>query len=195
MRRSLHRLMLAAIVALAAVELQAARMKISAERDKTADFSVLHTYGWLDTLPFVQKMAPDARDPRLTAEALDAPIRAAIDRSLAERRFVPARGEASPDFHVTYLAAVGLDMNVSVLGETYGYITGWGSPFLGYTPTTSLQVIEQGTLIVDVVSADRAKAIWRGQATGAIERTRSERDRLEVINDAVRRMFAKFPKR
>jgi uncharacterized protein DUF4136 len=182
-------------VAMAVVGLDAAGIKVETEHDRKADFASLRSYAWLPTPPYVSQVAPDARDPRLAEEALDEPIRAAVDRVLAGKGFAASADAAGPDFHVVYYAAFGIGMNASVLGEHYGYLTGWGSPLLGTTATTSLRVLEEGTLVVDILRRDRTAAIWRGTATGAVDRSRTRKQRLNTIETAVRKMFAKFPSR
>lgn len=176
-----------------AAGLAAASIKVSTERDKTADFASLRTYRWLPTPPYMNNLHPETRDARFTEDVLDAPIRAAIDRALAGRRYTPAAEGSNPDFYVLYYAAFGVGMNADVLGQHYGYLTGWGSPIIGATPTTTLQIYEQGTLIVDVLRSDRTTAIWRGSATGAVDRGRTEIERRHTIEDAAKKLFSKFP--
>jgi hypothetical protein len=177
----------------ASTSLDAADVKIKTEYDRTADFVSLHSYRWLPTPPYTIGMAPEARDERLERDALDAPIRSAIDKVLGGKRFSVAEGASEPDFHIVYYAAVGVGMNADVLGAHYTYLTGWGSPLLGATPTTSLRVIEQGTIVVDILRRDRTTAIWRATATGAIDRSRNRQQRLRTIEEAAKKMFARFP--
>lgn len=177
------------------VTLAAADIKVKTEYDKKADFASLRTYTWLPTPPYTTTLAPQARDERFERERLDEPIRAAMDRALIAKKFTIAEPESSPDFYIVYYAAMGVGMNASVLGEHYAYLTGWGSPLMGTTATQSFQVIEEGTIVVDVLRGDRTVAIWRGQATGAIDRTRTVEQRLRTIDEAVRKLFAKFPPR
>lgn len=66
---------------------------------------------------------------------------------------------------------------------------------VGATPTTSLRVIEEGTLVVDVLRRDRITAIWHATATGALDRSRNQEQRLRTIDEAVKKMFAPFPPR
>jgi hypothetical protein len=86
-------------------------------------------------------------------------------------------------------------MRADFLGAHYGYLTGWGSPLMGATPTTNLRVLEEGTLVIDILRRDRTTAIWRGTARGAIDRSRTQAERLQVLDDAVRKLFNRFPPR
>lgn len=175
------------------VLLAAADIKVKTEYDRKADFASLRTYTWLPTPPYTTTMAPQARDERFERETLDEPIRAAMDRVLISKHFTFAEPGSSPDFYIVYYAAMGVGMNTSVLGEHYAYLTGWGSPLPGTTATQSFRVIEEGTIVVDILRGDRTIAIWRGQATGAVDRTRTVEQRLRNIEEAAKKLFAKFP--
>ena len=192
MSGSVRRLMVGVAVAAAVVTL-AADVKVKTDHDKQADFTLLRTYTWLPTPPFTMNMAPEARDERFEREALDAPIRASADNVLRAKKFTVAEPSAAPDFFIVYYVTVGVGMNAEVLGEHYGYLTGWGSPLMGTTATQSLRVIEHGTLVMDVLRGDRSTAIWRGTATGAVDRTRSGEQRLRALDGAVKKLLAKFP--
>jgi hypothetical protein len=47
--------------------------------------------------------------------------------------------------------------------------------------------------VVDILRKDRSVAIWRGSATGAVDRPRMREERLKTIDTAVKKMFAKVP--
>jgi Domain of unknown function (DUF4136) len=177
----------------ASVTLAIAGVTVSVEQDPKADLAALRTYRWLPTPPYLNQQPAEARDPR-QLEALDEQVRASVDRALGEKRFKTAGSTATPDFHVVYYAAVGTGMNVGVLGAHYGYVTGWGSAIVGANPTTSPKVIDEGTLVIDILRRDRAVAIWRGTATGTVDRTRTDEERRQTIASAVKEMFAKFPR-
>jgi hypothetical protein len=177
------------------ISVDAADIKVKTERDPEADFAAVRTYRWLPTAPYLNDVARDTRDPRLVQDALDGPIRAAVDRALAANRLKPAGRTDLPDCHVVYYAAFGVDMKADMLGAYYGYVTGWGRRPLGSgSVATSSDILEQGTLVVDILRSDRARAIWRGTATGAVDRTRTDDQRQRTIKTAVEQMFAEFPR-
>jgi hypothetical protein len=186
------RRLLPGLFAVAAIAVVHAAVDVKTNYDRKTDFKAMRSYAWLETPPYRTEIAPDVRDPWLTKESLDAPIRAAVDRALTAKKFTPG-GESASDFFVVYYAAFGAGMNESVIGEHYAYVTGWGTPLLGATPTQSLKVYEQGTLIVDVLQRDRKAAIWRVTATGALDRRKSTDERMKNLESAVKKMFAKFP--
>jgi hypothetical protein len=172
----------------------AQKLEVKSEVDKQADFTTIRTYAVLPPAPMLTDMAPDAvSNPTLSHEALAPPIEAAIERELAERGLVKAAPEAA-DVHVVYMMALRSQVSQSYLGEHYGYITGWGSPVpAGLAPTTSVRGYQKGTIVVDVVRAAQKRGIWRGSVVTKIEALRELEDRIKRIDDAIDRMFQRFP--
>jgi hypothetical protein len=180
-------------LALAAVAV-AQKVEIKTNQAPNTDFKVFKTYAWLPPVPVVKNVAPDAvTNPTLSEEALMPALVAAVDRELAARGFTKAPAE-SADVHVAYFAALSVGFDQSYLGEHYGYITGWASPIpIGLAPTTNVNVYEKGTVLVDMVNRAANKAVWRGTALTRIAQEHSVDKRIERINDAVKRMFEKYP--
>lgn len=183
----------AGLVAVTAV--QAAGVKVKTEFDRSADFTALRSYGWLPTPPYRTQASPDFNDRFLSPETIDAPLRAAVDRALAAKGLRPAAEGTTPDCYLVYYAAFGTTINANVLGEHYAYLTGWGSPQVGGTPTTALRVLEDGTVVLDMLNRDKKVAIWRATATGAVDRDQTDQQRAKKLNGAVADMFKKFPPR
>jgi len=172
---------------------QTAGIKVKTEYDRTADFPALRSYSWLATPPYRTQTSPDAGDRFLSAELIDAPLRATVDRALAAKGLKPAPEGTTADCFLVYYAAFGATINANVLGEHYAYLTGWGSPQVGGTPTTALRVIEQGTVVLDMLNREKKVAIWRATATGAVDRDQTDQERQKRMTSAVSDMFKKFP--
>ena len=191
-RHAIGALMIGALVASLA---PAQKLDIKSEYDRTADFSSLTTYQWLKSPPVKTATAPDAAtNPGLSQEVLEPHILAAVDRELGRRGMRVV--ETAPQVHVVYYAALNVGMDSAVLGSYYQYITGWGSPILpGSAPTISSTVYEEGSIVVDVVSMQSHKAIWRGSASTRVNHENTQEKRIARINEAIRRMFDRFPKR
>jgi hypothetical protein len=185
--------LLCAVGLLAAAVVQAADLKVKTEYDRNADFSALRSYRWLPTPPYQTQTAPDRQDRFLSAEIIDAPLRATVEQALAAKGLTPAAEGATPDCFLVYYAAFGVTINANVLGEHYAYITGWGSPFIGGTPTTALRVLEQGTVVLDMLNREQKVAIWRATAAGAVDRDQTDQQRARRLKAAVADMFKKFP--
>jgi len=172
---------------------QAAGVKVKTEYDRTAAFPALQSYSWLPTPPYLTQVSPEVGDRFLSADVIDTPFRASVDQALAAKGLKPAPEGATPDCFLVYYAAFGTTINANVLGEHYAYITGWGSPQVGATPTTALRVLEQGTVVLYMLDRDKKKAIWRATATGAVDRDQTGPQRAKRLKEAVADMFKKFP--
>ena len=71
-----------------------------------------------------------------------------------------------------------------------GYGT-WGGYSMAMSPTEVVQRTE-GTLGIDVVDAARLQLVWEGAATARITES-MQKNREQVIRDAVADIFARFP--
>jgi uncharacterized protein DUF4136 len=178
--------------ALVAVAAGAQKIKIETHRDEQANFNALKTYTWLPSPPSPALVAPDAKgDPTLTPEVIGPHIITAVDRELSARGLIKIEnGEA--DVKVVYYAALAMNMDAAQVGSYYQYTTGWGT-LVGTFATTSTEVYERGSIIVDVVSPGSNKAIWRGSAAARINRENNLEKRVARVNEVVARMFEKFP--
>ena len=60
-------------------------------------------------------------------------------------------------------------------------------------PSTSTTIYQKGTIIVDVVQRAAKRGIWRGSVVTRIEQERKLEDRVKRINEAMDRIFQRFP--
>jgi len=174
----------------------AQKLDVKTESDPKADFTVIQTYAWRPAPPIKRDTPPDAiSNPTLSDEALGPHIIAAVDRQLQARGLRKTDTETA-DVHVVYLAAVSNAVASSYLGEHYGYITGWGSPVAAnLAPTTALSGYQKGTIVVDMVQRAANRAIWRGSVEAKIAEGRRLEDRIKRIDQAVEKIFQRFPVR
>jgi Domain of unknown function (DUF4136) len=180
--------------ALLNVALLAASVKTDVKFDRSAKLDAPHTYTWLDSPEYVTNVAPDVlRDERLEKAALDAPIRDAIDRELSAHQWRRVGADQSPEFQVVYYVFLSTGAQASMLGDFYQYTTGWQVYSDAGRPTSYVTVVEKGTLVVDLIDPARKSAVWRGTASGDLDRTRSQDKRVAIIADGIKRLFRKFP--
>ena len=174
----------------AAATLDAGKIKVEAHRENV-DFSTIKTYMWLPSPPPKTEIAPGvARDPMVVQKELEPTIMQTADRELAAHGW--KRVESGADVQIVYYLAQGVTFNASTIGEYYQYATGYAlvvSPLI--SPTDNIKVMEEGTLVIDVVQ-DR-KAIWRGTASTTINRDNSDEKRLKTVSDAVKKLIEKLP--
>ncbi len=171
----------------------ASSLQIQSEHDPRFDFSSVRTYDWLaiDQPEFDSNTAPEFRDPRFEAEALDPPIRAAVDRELAARGY--QRVTESAGFLVAYHAALNTAADATRLGD---YVT-WETQNLPGLSTASdyMRIYEQGSVILDFVSPDATQLLWRGSVQAEIDRSNTQAQRVARINDVIGELLQRFPPR
>lgn len=173
-----------------------AALKVSSDYNPEVDFGKLRTFAWLPSPP-----TKDG-DPRTNSTLLAGRVRRAAVADLKAKGFAEVAPAASPDFYVTYHAAIDEKMNVRSTPTTYGGYgygygyRGWWAPMPPVVSSgVSVQHYELGTLIIDIVDRERDDLVWRGSGQAKLskkdQRTSGERD--VFIADAVRKILATFP--
>jgi hypothetical protein len=192
-RRSPWAAAIAAIALLAGTAvLVAAKIDIEVHRAKDANFEVIKTYTWLPSPPPTTDVAPGVmRDPKVVQQEVDPIIVGAVDAQLTKRG--QRRVADGGDVQVVYYLAHGTDMVTSTMGSYYQYATDFYVGGIYGGQTTYSRVVEQGSLVVDVI--DDRRAIWRAQASAKINRENDAAKRRKVIEEAIQKMFAKYPKK
>ena len=111
------------------------------------------------------------------------------------------RVSGKPDFWVTYHVTLDRTASVAMLNDDFNYGPGWGWSYgYAYRPDSSygsrgryVYEYDEGTLLLDVVDPQSRQLIWRGSATDEVNFSASPEAKERQINEAVRRMLAKFP--
>ena len=167
----------------------AAKMKVKVQHDKSFDFGAVKTYAWHPDGAGEVKILESGDDPKAIQARLEPTIKAAVERELAKKGLRPS-GAAPPDLHVYYYLLAGPKTSVQTAGQFVQPVPGWGLPPFGGA-TTSLDLQEHGSLVVDLASPALKSAVWRGVAQTEIHRERG--DGPKRISDGVAEMFKQFP--
>jgi len=175
-RVSLHLLVLA--VALAACT----RFTIRTRHDPSADFAGLHTYAWL---PLDEA---DPADQRVLDRAVDARIRADVERDLRGKGIVAA-GDAAPDMLLNYRIASTPGSSARG-GPASGWWAGWSGSEAIYREN-----YDNGTLFLAVLDPREKRMIWLGTAQARLLPHISLEKRLKRVDEAVQRILEDFPPR
>jgi hypothetical protein len=180
---------------LLAVAVAAQKINVESHRDERTDFSKIQTYAWLPTPPAKTNIAPDAvTNPNMSQKVLGPHIIAAVDRQLALRGL--KRVEQGPsDVKVVYYASLNANVSAAELGSYYQYTTGWATLPLGAAPTSSFEIFERGTIVIDVIAPGSNTAIWRGTVGTNVNHENTHEKRIARINEAMTRVFERFPLR
>ena len=189
MKQTLSVLCLAALVAVTL----SARIKVQSDFDPNADFSTLKTWTWPPDGPGQMKMAlTKDDDPEVPRKRFEPVIVAAVEEAMAKKGFPKAAAGQQPDFLVAYFALISMNTNSQVMGQFIPGTMEWGiPPFEGRTQ--SLKIYEQGTLVLDVMSPDGKKPIWRALARAELNRERADAERDKNLRGAVFDLVKEFP--
>ena len=117
----------------------------------------------------------------------------AIDYALQEKGF--QKVESGGDFKVGWHGAINSETNYVTYNNYYGY--GWGGwgygGWGGGTSTTSAYTIEQGSLLIDIIDANKNELVWRGLAQAEVGKQRSPEDTQRELNDVCVEILKGFP--
>jgi hypothetical protein len=160
-----------------------ATMSVSSHVERGLDFTSYRSFEWgpRDALP--------AGDPRLERNSFfEDRLQGAVEKELAARGLTRATADTA-DLLVHYHGSVSQRMEVDWIDRGQGYYrTGDDRP-------ANVVTYEAGTLILDVVDARTKRVIWRVWAQDSLFRFLSSDDRMAAeIDEAVQRMFARFPR-
>lgn len=200
MRRSFWGQFALAIVTVAIAEVGSveagraeAGIKVKVQHAKSFDFAKVRTWSWHpDAAGDVKILQATPENPKQILAELDPTIRAAVEAELA-RRGLTAAAAPTTDLQVNYYVLIGPAFSTQQMGQFLAAVPEWGlPPFQGQT--TSVEVYEQGTLVIDLASTALRSVIWRGSAQAKIDRDFKKPQRDARLRDAIARMFKKYPK-
>ena len=149
--------------------------------DPDVDFTALRSYAWL------ARAEPSEANPFADNPLLRKRVREAVEQNLVSRGYLAA-SQGDADFQMTF--------HVTLEDRTVGYGSpGWAYGHYRYPygyggSSFSSRSFQQGTLILDAVSADGSQLLWRGWVSGAVPTSDSDRERIAL---AVREILARFP--
>ncbi len=158
-------------------------MSVGSYVERGLDTKPYHTYDWgpADALP--------TGDARLDQDPFFQDyVQGAVEKQLAGKGFARAASGSRADLLIHYHASITQKLDVNRLDRAFGYCL---------DEECSAKVIdyEAGTLVLDVVDARTNRVIWRGWAQDGVDSMLEHRDVMSrKIEDAVRRMFAQFPR-
>jgi len=158
--------------------------------DKEVDFTKLKTYSWL----------PDSKkryaDIRLNSDIFKKRIYNTVNKALAARGYKEVTD--NPDFTIGYHVVIENKTSVNTMNDYYGYSgygRGWNN-YPGYnmhSTQTSVYHYEEGSLILDIVDTKSKQLIWRGSAQAEISKSRTAKQRDELVQKAVDKLFSQLP--
>jgi hypothetical protein len=176
----LARRVLLFLITLAFVSVAAHAQKITVEYDKSMDFSKYKTYA----------IDPVDNAPR---PMLRLAIQAAVQDDLGKRGLMKV--DSNPDLYVQMYGAIDTDYTTHYHDPIYGGaippintgITLWHN----IPGTVTSVVIPKGTLMIDMLDANKKELVWRGIAKQKLSDDREKL--LDQVNTAVEKLFQQYP--
>jgi Domain of unknown function (DUF4136) len=159
--------------ALALLASSGAAQTVSYDYDRSANFSRLKTYAWIDGIGL-----NDDLNHRRIVNAIDAQMKA--------KGFTKVTSSSRPDVILAYH----VDFNKNL--EINGFSTGvaayrWGR-------SARVEEVTIGTLTVVMLNGESRDLLWRGIASRELDSDASPEERDKNINKAAEKLFKKFPK-
>jgi hypothetical protein len=127
----------------------------------------------------------DSEDIKRRAEPI---IFEAVNAELPRRGIKPANG--APDLTLMYYLLLTVGSSTQTLGQFLPSVAQWGLPPFPQS-TTSISVVEQGSLVLDFSSNGRV--VWRGVGEAKIDTDMDQKKRSALLRDGVRELLKRFP--
>jgi hypothetical protein len=176
--------LLAAAAVVAASGYAASSISVDSKSSPGVDFSKYKSY----TLAEMAEVKNPAVKERLAS---------ALDKQLKAKGLV--RKETGGDLTVAMHPRLSREYSARDYDSSWDY--GWGNwasirDLSGDSSASKrLEGVPIGTVIVDLVDAATKQLVWRGGATSALDSEASAEKRQDLVDDAMKKLFAKFPPR
>ena len=167
-----------AAVVVTALVVACAPITVTSFTQRGVDVNTYRTFAW----DRVDSSVPG--DPRLDNNRMfHEYLRDAIDRQLISRGYEPTTGQ--PDVRVHYHASTRQKIYTSGEQRT-------AEPCRACT----IEIYDEGTLLVDLTDARTGSLVWRGVAESGLASVVNSQTRMEeTVERIVERMFGKLPRR
>jgi uncharacterized protein DUF4136 len=166
-----------------------AAVKARVDFDKSFNFSQARTWSWnpdgAGQVIAARTQDDDAEDIKRRAEPI---IFETVSSELPRRGITSANG--APDLTLMYYLLLTVGSSTQTLGQFLPSTAQWGLPPFPQS-TTSISVVEQGSLVLDFSSNGRL--VWRGVGEAKIDTDMDQKKRSALLRDAVRELLKRFP--
>jgi hypothetical protein len=163
-------------------------IKVSSDYNERVNYAALKSYAWYQV---DEKSAPKQIDPLLEQRIGDF-----INEELASKNFTLS---TEPDFLVNFSVTAANVYDINSFYSYSGYAPGftWNRDGYGFSQLekqTNLEVIREGSLVVDILDVGNKTIIWRGVAKKRLSAQPLEKTkRDELVKAAVQQVLSNFP--
>lgn len=176
------------IVLVILVSMGCSGIQTSQDYEPATDFQSIKTFGW------ASPTQPQTGDQRIDNPFRDTRIRAAIQRRLEEKGFL-LKADQTADFLVRYQYT--LRRRIDSAGSSGGIGFGIGSYGRGggiaIGTGNDVREVDEGTLVIDLVSAGSGALLWRGNGTQRFQEYDDPNKAGQDINRLVETILNQFP--
>jgi hypothetical protein len=178
--RFINFLLLAGVICVSA----ACSPQISVHADYDLDYEVwtYHTFDWGKKVDIEAGLNPFHYN-----ELNDKRIKDAVRQQLEARGYVLASDK--PDLLFHYHIMIQDESLIVADPPLYSFGPGWSAE------TSRVYTYKEGTLILDLMDTKTNNLIWRGWASTEVKKLKTPREREELVNKVVSKIFTKFPKK
>jgi hypothetical protein len=171
------------------VQPEVAAVKVNINFDKAFDFTQARTWSW-NPNGAGQVIAGRTKDddPESIRKLAEPIIFDEVSKQLPGRGLKPAAG--MPDLTMTYYLLLTVGSSSQTLGQFLPSVAQWGLPPFPAS-TTSLEMIEQGSLVLDLSANNRL--VWRGIGEAKIKVEFDRQKRADLLREGVRDLLRRFP--
>jgi hypothetical protein len=172
-----------------AVQPGSAAVKVRVNFDKMFDFTKAKTWSWSPKGAGQVVAARDKDDdPEAVNKRVEPIMFEAVTAEMSRRGLKPATG--APDLTLMYYVLLTAGSSSQTLGQFLPATAAWGLPPFSAS-TTSIEMMEQGSLVIDMLADGRI--VWRGVGEAKIKPELDAQKRAELLREGVRELLRRFP--
>ena len=173
-------------VALLAASAGAVDVKVQSDED--FDFKAPQTWAWTADVGEVKMARTKDDNPEAMRKRVEPIIVDAVMTEMPRRGLQLATG--TPDVLLTYYLLLTTTASAQTIGQFLPGTVAWGLPPIP-AATQSLEIMNQGSLVLDVSAQGRV--VWRGVAQAKIKMDSDNKKREALIREAVRDLLRRYP--
>lgn len=154
--------------------------------DTESDLAGLKTYAWL---PAPEPKAGDSPEQAERMRTVERLLQSTVNEELA--RMGLRRVHRDPDFLVSCHVTLAGKIDVDDWGYSYAARRRYRNP-KGFG-VVEVARYDKGTLIIDFLSPDTKKVVWRGEAQAGLDPERTPEQGEKIGEKAVKKILKHFP--
>lgn len=154
-------------------------VNVYSDYDKSIDFSQYKTYAFHK--PGIDKVQISEFDKKRILQALETEL----DKKGMTK-------SDTPDLLINFSTKEREQVDATTYYGGWGYGWGYGwNPYMWGGQQMHVSTSTEGTLLIDLIDANKKELIWQGEGVGYLTQDRSRKE--EVINEFVSRILMQYP--